>query len=87
MGVLANILKVPIGAWPKDPDLKQIGRYELLQMFDAADSFTLGFFTRVLGFSVEKTQTIIEGVKQDLKNPRHHIYSHFHFVYGRKPES
>lgn len=62
-----------------------MGRFEQLQMLDAAESFTLALFTRVLGKSVDETKTIIEGVKRELRDPSIHFYSFFHFVIGRKP--
>jgi hypothetical protein len=78
---------VPVGLWPKDPRQKEIGKYELLHMLDAVEPFTLALFTRVLGWSRERAEALMVGVRADFKNPRNHIYSNFHFIYGKKPET
>lgn len=41
--------KVPSGPWPKDPRMKDIGKYNLLNMLEAIEGFTIALFTRVLG--------------------------------------
>jgi SAM-dependent methyltransferase len=82
-----DVYKVPVGLWPKDPRQKEIGKYELLHMLDAVEPFTLALFTRVLGWSRERAEALMVGVRADFKNPRNHIYSNFHFIYGKKPET
>ncbi|KAL1995497.1 hypothetical protein VTN49DRAFT_1684 [Thermomyces lanuginosus] len=78
--------KVPMGTWPKDRRLKELGRYQLYQMLEAVEPFTLALFTRVLRWSQEDIQQLMDRVRADLCNPKLHLYSRFHFVYGRKPE-
>jgi hypothetical protein len=55
-------------------------------MLEAVAPFTLALFTRTLGWSREETEVLMAGVRSDLRNRNNHIYSYFHFVYGRKPE-
>ena len=79
--------QVPIGEWPKDPKSKDIGRYERLHMIDAVEPFSLALFTRELGWSLEEIQVLVGHVREDFANPKNHLYSYFHFVYGRKPDT
>ena len=59
--------------------------YQLEQMVASVEPATLGPLTRVLGWSNEKMQVLIAGVKGDFRNRKNHLYVNFHFVYGRKP--
>ncbi|KAJ5259310.1 S-adenosyl-L-methionine-dependent methyltransferase [Penicillium angulare] len=46
---------IPIGRWPKEPRMKEIGRYIRAQLVDsAAESYTLALFTRFGGWSHEE---------------------------------
>ena len=83
--VREDVRKVPIGHWPKDRKLKEIGRVQRVQMIEAIPTFTVAFYTRVLGYSMEKTQLLIEGVRREFMDLRLHLYLKWHFVCGRKP--
>jgi hypothetical protein len=78
-------VKVPGGSWPKDRKLKTIGMYQLEHLVASVEPFSLALFTRVLGWSADKTQVLMAGVKDDFRNRKHHLYTTCHFVYGRKP--
>jgi hypothetical protein len=78
-------LKVPIGTWPKDPRLKHIGMYHRENVIASVEPYTLALFTRVLGWSYERTQAMIAGQKNEFNNLKNHFYTITHFVYGRKP--
>ncbi|APA09101.1 hypothetical protein SS1G_02992 [Sclerotinia sclerotiorum 1980 UF-70] len=80
-----QIYKVPIGRWPKDKRLKEIGMYYQAQCLDAVEPISMALFTRVLGYSFEEAQVMMVGPRKDMKNPLNHVYMKFHFVYGRKP--
>jgi uncharacterized UPF0146 family protein len=78
--------QVPIGVWPKDPRLKEIGRYERAQVLDAVESYSLALFTRVLGRSLQETQVLMERVKCEVVDPTLHLYTAKYLIYGMKPE-
>jgi hypothetical protein len=59
--------------------------YQLEQLCDCVEPFTLAFFTRVLHWSPEETQILMAKVKDDFRNKRNHLHAKFHFVYGKKP--
>lgn len=76
---------MPLGLWPKDIKLKEIGQYNLLCMLEAVEPYTLAVATRVMKMPAEEVQHLIAGVKAEFQSRKHHLYSKFHFVYGRKP--
>ncbi|PGH13963.1 hypothetical protein AJ80_06101 [Polytolypa hystricis UAMH7299] len=79
--------KLPISPWPKDPKMKELGRFQLANMLEALDSYTLSLFTRVLGWKKEEVQVLNAGARSELKDRSIHMYCKVHFVYGQKPES
>ncbi|KAF5020568.1 hypothetical protein F66182_7400 [Fusarium sp. NRRL 66182] len=81
-----KILKVPIGSWPKDPKLKEIGKFQSVQEAQVVTSYTPGIFSRVLGWSDDEIQVFMAKVKADLSDPCIHLYLPVYFVWGRKPE-
>ena len=83
--VKEEIYKVPSSGWPRDPRLKEIGRYNLCSLLMAVEAYSLALFTRVLGWTYERTQVFFIGVRSDLKNPKVHSYCNLYVVYGRKP--
>ncbi|KAL2005345.1 hypothetical protein VTN00DRAFT_2556 [Thermoascus crustaceus] len=77
--------KLPIGRWPKDPKLKEIGKYQQVQQIQAVDAYAFALFSRVLGWSQPEIQVMCAHVRNELKDPSIHLYGKVHFVYGRKP--
>jgi hypothetical protein len=86
MGANRVYRQTPIGIWPKDRKLKEIGRYERAQLLDAVEPYTLALFTRVLGRSLQEAQGLMERVKCELVDPKLHLYTAQYIIYGRKPE-
>jgi SAM-dependent methyltransferase len=79
--------KTPLGPWAKDKRLKEIGLYNLENVCDGVESYTMALMTRSLGWSASDTQTLIDGVVVELRNYKvNRLYWTFHFTYGQKPE-
>lgn len=83
--VTDDVVKVPIGPWAKDRKLKEIGRYQREHMIACVEAFTLAPLTRVLGWRAEEAQVLMAGVRAEFSNPKLHLLTIFHYVYGRKP--
>ncbi|KAJ5088598.1 S-adenosyl-L-methionine-dependent methyltransferase [Penicillium angulare] len=67
---------IPIGRWPKEPRMKEIGRYIRAQLVDsAAESYTLAPFTRFGGWSHEEVQVLLAHLRRELLSNTMHIYS------------
>ncbi|KAJ4168286.1 hypothetical protein NW754_013620 [Fusarium falciforme] len=84
--VRQEVRKMPIGAWPKDPKLKEIGKYQAIQQIQAVESYTPRIFSNVMGWKEEEIQVHVARVRKDLKDPSIHLYVPIYFVWGRKPE-
>ncbi|KAG5794788.1 hypothetical protein H9Q69_006173 [Fusarium xylarioides] len=85
--VRQEIRKMPLGSWPKDPKLKEIGKYQSIQEAKAIESYTPQIFSAVLGWSQEEIQVFMAKVKNEIKDPSIHLYLPVHFLWGRKPAS
>lgn len=64
--------KVPIGPWPRDPLLKEVGGYNYLQVNEGLEGLTLRLYTGVLGWSEQEILALLAKVRKDLNNPRVH---------------
>ncbi|KAF4463794.1 demethylmenaquinone methyltransferase [Fusarium albosuccineum] len=83
--VQQEIRKLPIGGWPKDAKLKEIGKLQGIQQIQAVESYTPRIFSTVLGWKEEEVQVYVSQVRKDLKNPAIHLYAPIYFVWGKKP--
>ncbi|KAK0711774.1 S-adenosyl-L-methionine-dependent methyltransferase [Lasiosphaeris hirsuta] len=76
---------VPCGTWPKDPALKEIGRWFQIQFLEMAlESYSLALFTREGGWTSEETQVLFAKVRKELRSNMFHIYTYTAFVTGKK---
>lgn len=83
--VQQELRKLPIGPWPKDPKLKELGRYQAIQESKVIDSYTPKLFEYALGWSADEIQVLMAQVKNELRDPAIHLYLPVYFVWGRKP--
>lgn len=77
--------QVPVGTWPKNPKLKEIGLFQREQMCLAVESFAMGFMTRVLNWTLEECQVLLAKARKEFRDPKGRLICYFHFVYGMKP--
>ncbi|KAL9128176.1 MAG: hypothetical protein Q9175_007584, partial [Cornicularia normoerica] len=64
--------RLPIGPWAKDKHLKTIGAWNLVQIEDGLEGFTLRLFTQFLGWKTEEVQVLLANVRKDLRDPKIH---------------
>ena len=64
-----------------------MGAFHREYLCDSVDSFTIGLFTRVLGWTPEECHVVMAKAKAELRDPVHQLYQEFYYVYARKPES
>lgn len=83
----AYTTQVPIGHWPTDPKLRQIGRYMQVHAIDSVEPPTLALFTRVLGWTEMECRVLIAKVKEEFKDSDKQLFVYTHFFYGKKLES
>lgn len=78
--------QLPQNPWPKDPKLKELGRYQLLNMLEALPPYTYALFTRWLGWKRVEIEALLAGVRNELRDSSIHLYTKVYVVYGQKPE-
>lgn len=88
MDVIATERPCPIGTWPKDKKLKEIGRFFKHQFINmAVDSYSLALFTRIGGWSEAETQVLLAGVRNEFKGNKMHLYTHCSYAIAEKPQN
>jgi len=85
-------IHLPLGPWPKDKAMKEIGMINLVQMEQAIEGICLGVLTQLppeVGgpWSWEEIQLFLVDVRKDMRNKKIHGLYDFYVVYGQKPES
>ncbi|SPO01214.1 uncharacterized protein DNG_03961 [Cephalotrichum gorgonifer] len=85
VNIREEIFKIPLGPWAKDPELKQIGMMNLVQMLDGLEAFSLKMFD-MMGYTRAETEVLLANVRKELKGRAFHAYGTLYVVYGQKPE-
>ncbi|KAG8531007.1 uncharacterized protein KY384_004364 [Bacidia gigantensis] len=80
------ILKSPTNPWPKDPKLKEIGRYQLLAHVEGIEGVSMGLLTRGSQWKAEEVSVLVAKMKPELKDRAVHSYQTNVVLVGRKPE-
>ncbi|KAK0749792.1 hypothetical protein B0T18DRAFT_427857 [Schizothecium vesticola] len=78
-------LKIPFGAWPAEPRLKQAGAYNLTATVEGLEGYGLLVGTQVLGWEVEELRGLFAGMRAALLNPRHCAYNRGATMFAQKP--
>lgn len=73
---------VPLGPWPKDPQLKELGKWESVAAPEAVEAYGLRLFTQILGWSSAEARTLQERVKKQLRERSVHAYTKVYVLYS-----
>jgi SAM-dependent methyltransferase len=79
------VYKLPMGPWPKDKRLKEIGAVERMMLLEGFEAYMLRGYTQVLGGDPNTLAVILAQARRELSDPRIHTYVFYHIVYARKP--
>lgn len=82
--VQEEIYKVPVSPWAKNPKMKELGRFNQINMVEGLETYTLALFTRILGWPVEEVKVFLAGVREEIVDRSNHLYTKFYYVYGQK---
>ncbi|KAJ5499872.1 hypothetical protein N7453_008923 [Penicillium expansum] len=85
VNVIEDVYKLPQSPWPKDPKLKELGRYHQLNMLEAIPIYTYALFSRVLGWTRAEIEGLLAGIRMELRDTSYHLYTKARVVYGQKP--
>ncbi|KAI6080913.1 S-adenosyl-L-methionine-dependent methyltransferase [Hypoxylon rubiginosum] len=78
--------KFPVGGWPQDKRLQEVGQYVQLTMLNDVEGYTLFLWNTVMGENAPGYQEYLAYMRKELRNKRIHGYMKCRFVFGRKPE-
>ena len=65
---------LPVGDWPADPELQNIGRYQLVAMLDGIHAFTIALWTRFLGYKEKEVQVFLAYLREEFMSGHIHCY-------------
>ncbi|KAK0745549.1 S-adenosyl-L-methionine-dependent methyltransferase [Schizothecium vesticola] len=78
--------KLPVGGWPRDPKLAEMGRYVQLTLENDLEGYSTFMWNNVLGWPADEYQIFLMRTRQELRDKKIHSFLKVRYVYGRKPE-
>lgn len=75
----------PIGPWPKDPYLKDLGRWGERNWVDGVEGWVMALYTRLLGWTYEEVRAFVRDFQKVVKDRRGRYWQEVRVVYGRRP--
>ncbi|KAI5861052.1 S-adenosyl-L-methionine-dependent methyltransferase [Durotheca rogersii] len=79
--------KFPVGGWPQDRRLAEVGQYVQLTMLNDVEGYTLFLWSQVMGENAPGYQEYLAVMRRELRNRKIHGYMRTRYVYGRKPKA
>ncbi|KAJ4312447.1 hypothetical protein N0V84_009939 [Fusarium piperis] len=86
VNVTERRIKLPIGMWPKDKQLKQWGAWNRQYLLQGLEGFSIRGLTELLGWSFERAQEFLDEMQRELLDSRVHSYLELCIVTGQKAE-
>lgn len=83
--VAERVFFTPIGPWPKNRALKEVGMYWRATLMEGIEAIALGPMVRGLGWRKEEVEVFIAGVRKAYLNRETHAWMPFYIIYGQKP--
>lgn len=77
--------KMPIGPWPRDPQLKQAGLYQYFALDEGLQGMSAKVFTRGLNWTLAELEVLLAGARTELKTRSIHTYWPTFVIMGQKP--
>ncbi|RKK14169.1 hypothetical protein BFJ66_g4253 [Fusarium oxysporum f. sp. cepae] len=78
--------KVPIGGWPKDPKMKEIGKYAQATIEQDIEGYVLFMANTVEGWTKEEVEVYISMLRRELRQGNMHPYYWQKVVWAQKPK-
>jgi trans-aconitate methyltransferase len=79
------VYPLPLNTWPENPKLKEIGQWQLLNLLEGLEGFSLVLFTDILKWSKEELEVFLVDVRNDIGNRNIHAFWNLVAVIGQKP--
>ncbi|UNI22123.1 hypothetical protein JDV02_008043 [Purpureocillium takamizusanense] len=78
-------IKMPIGGWPKDNRLKEVGLMWRANLLEGLAGFSYQWLNRAFNRTVDEINVSLVDVRQHLGETTTHAYMPGYIVWGRKP--
>ncbi|KAK1751469.1 mRNA 3'-end-processing protein yth1 [Echria macrotheca] len=85
--VQVRTFKVPVGGWPLDPKLAEVGRLVHATLENDLEGYTLLLWHNVLNWPAEEYRPFLADLRKALRNRKYHGYYVLRYAFGRKPEA
>lgn len=90
--VQAKKILLPLGPWPKNEHLKQVGAINHVQIMKGIEGFCYGMLTHLPEdaggpWNSDEIQVFLADFRKDMTNRKIHSVYDFYVVWGKKPES
>lgn len=86
VNVQERVLHVPLGTWPRHPDLKRVGEYWRHILLEGAQAIALGPLTRGCGWTREQVEVFLVEVRRAYMDNNSLMYMPMYVTYGQKAE-
>jgi hypothetical protein len=70
--VTEKVFDLPLGDWPEDRRLKEVGMFQRFQMVEGIHGIAFGLLTRVAGWRPERVEAFLAGVRAEMKDRNVH---------------
>ena len=70
--VTEKVFDLPLGDWPEDRRLKEVGLFQRFQMTEGLHGIAFGLLTRVAGWSPQRVEAFLAGVRKEMKDQNVH---------------
>lgn len=72
--VVEVVNKWPQNRWPRDPKYKELGTWNLANMYPHVHGICVALFTRGLGWTAEEVEVFLVDVRKEWRDTRIHSY-------------
>ena len=76
---------LPLNPWPKNPKQKELGHWQMANLWEGIEGFSLILFTEVLGWTRIELEDLLANVRRDIPDRRIHAFVEMVAVIGQKP--
>ncbi|KAI1462009.1 S-adenosyl-L-methionine-dependent methyltransferase [Annulohypoxylon moriforme] len=87
INITVKDMKVPIGVWPADPKLKELGQWFQCILEQDLEGYVMFMWTKVLGRSLEEMHVFLAAFRKEIRTRSVHAYLPQRLVYAQKPET
>lgn len=78
-------IPIPLGTWPADHHLKEIGAWHFLNFFEHYDAFITYILNQQYGYSKDDCDAMSAMCRNQMRDPKTHVFMNLYITYGQRP--